>query len=248
MQLTITAADAGWDWWQLISALAGTVVGALVGAIPAFILAKRSAKEVLDRDAAARAEANKSAIFRVSTKLLLIIDTTSDLRTFLLDALSKKDDPGREHMEPWQLVPARTGDSEHDAPSFDPDELAVFFADGEYEFMQKLVLLERRARSIIATFKSYCTRREDMRDKAPTPSEYEGSLGKTWITPEERARLMIYTIPLNDLIEGMEAHLDEDWRLIKEVIDGFNVIARRHLKMPGFTIQFDDGAEATAAG
>lgn len=245
MGLVLTLGQQGYQWWDLVPALGGAVVGALIGAIPTFVLARKSANDVLRRDEAARTEASKAAIYRVSAKLLLIVDTILDLRRFIRAALERKNEPGRENMEPWQHVPARTGDSEHDAVVFDPDELALFLADQQYEFMQQLMLLERRARSVMSSFNTYCVRREAFREIAPIPTEYDGSLGRSHVTPEELARLKIYTIPLNTLVTGIASHLEEDWRLISEVIEKFNEIARRHLQQPGFTMGLEEDADTT---
>jgi hypothetical protein len=238
---------AGADWWDLVPALAGAIVGAIAAAVPAFLLARRSAKEVLARDAVQREEATKALVFSMAVKLLVLYDAAADLRRYLNEWLSPRGDPQREKMEPWQRVPPRLGDLQ-DAPEFTPDELAVIFADKQYALMQSMMLLQRRTASSKLSFQGYSQRREELKALAPTPQAYSGSIGQTWISPEKLLELKRHTIPLNDLLLGLQAAVEEDWRLSREVIDSFTTLARRHLKMPGFTIQSRDDAAPGAPG
>ncbi len=248
MEVIMNLASEGASWWDLVPALLGAIVGSATGAIPVFILARRSANELLARDATARKEAAKAAMIRLSVKLLTINDEIGNLREYVRHWLGTKDQPGREKMEPFQLVPPMMGPSDQDIVTLEAEELAVLFGGGHYELMQKLMLLQRRAASINVSFRAYCIRREAWKDIAPTPEDFQGSLGRARITKEQELKLKMHTVPLNDLIISISKHLEEDWRLLNEVTKEFTKAARPILEMPGFTIASTaDGLSASSS-
>lgn len=247
MDIMLNLAADGPEWWDLVPALLGAIVGSATGAVPAFILARRSAKEVLNRDTVARKEASKAAAFRLSVKLLAIVDEVGTLREYVSEKLAVGKLPDRKHMEPFQLVPAQIGTSDHDIVKFDADELAVLFEAGQSELMQKLTLLQRRATSTNVSFRAYCDRREAWREIAPTPDSFDGTLGSTTVSKKEMMRLKVHMIPMNDLITSIAERLEEDWRLANEVMGEFSKVARTILDRPNFEIISAENAETKKA-
>lgn len=213
------------------------LIGALISSVISFRIATKGSKEILKRDAEARSEDAKAAISRTALALIGIIDEIENLRRYLKRQLAKKDHPGRERSEPWELVMPQVGRGPNDIPELDPDGLTVLFTDNELDLVQKMILLRRRAVSAMLVFGEYCTRREALRERLPPPVSFDGPLGRVQTTPEQTLALKVYTIPLNDLIKALSDHLEEDWSMAKEVADAFTVVARKHLDKPGFTMK-----------
>jgi len=92
------------EYWDLVPAVVGGVIGALAGGIPAWLLAKRQSDETLRRDREQRVENQKTLAFSVVVKLLHVINSTISLSNHVKSCLALRNDPDRAHMEPWQVL------------------------------------------------------------------------------------------------------------------------------------------------
>lgn len=137
-------------------------------------------------------------------------------------------------MEPWQVLVPMVGFSNEGSIHFDPDELAVFYAANERQFLMDLNLLGRRHLASFSTFQTYCERREAFTAVAPTPTDFEGAIGGAELTHDELMRMRLYTVPMNMLVEELAAGLEEDWELAKSVAKRFGPIVQRYFNDPGF--------------
>lgn len=239
----LTTATTPW-WWDSASNLTAVLIGALISSIISFMIANRSSKEVLRRDDAERSEKEKAAIARTSLTLVDVMSEIQNLRQYLSSQLSKRTQPGRENAEDWELVMPRLGHIPETLPEWDGDGLMILFAANHLDLVQKMILLRRRVASANIAFEGYCARREALKEKMPPPVAFDGPLGRVLITDEQQLALRIYTIPLNDIIKALLANLDENWAMAKSVVEEFTEVARKHLRMPGFTLQFA-GPETT---
>ncbi|MBF9153109.1 hypothetical protein [Novosphingobium jiangmenense] len=112
---------------DMTSAVVGGLLGALAGGIPAWGLAKRQSNETLRRDREQREENQKALAFSVAVKLIQIINSTIILNNHLKSCLALRQDPAREHMEPWQVVVPIVGNTDQESSiRFTAEEMAVF--------------------------------------------------------------------------------------------------------------------------
>lgn len=102
----IEAAVGGlpYEWWDLVPAVVGGIIGALAGGIPAWLLAKRQSDETLRRDQEQRTQNHKALAFSAAVKLLHIINSTISLSNHVMSCMSLRDHPERARMEPWQVL------------------------------------------------------------------------------------------------------------------------------------------------
>ena len=222
------------DWWDLVPALGGAIIGALAGGIPAWWLARRNSNEVLARDAIARKENEKAAAFRVFVKLLTLTNSVHTLRNHVRDSLALRKTPEARGMEPWMVVQPMVGFADEGTVHFEPDELAIFYAAGEREFLADLMLMDRRHAAAFSAFLAYCERREAFVAVAPTPDKFDGAIGGADLSKEELMRLRLYTIPLNNILDALAPNLEEDWLAAKSVARRFGPIAQRYFNDPSF--------------
>lgn len=220
MTIVTTCAQAP-EYWDLVPAVVGGVIGALAGGIPAWLLAKRQSDETLRRDKEQRVENHKALAFSTCVKLLHIINSTVSLDNHVKSSLALREKPEHAHMEPWQVLVPMIGHTDEGSIRFTAEEMAVFAAAGEYDFMQDMMLLAVRHSSSLATFEEYCRMRNDFREIGPKPKDFDGQIGGLWLTPEEAESYKIYTIPMNNVVEGLAEGLDEDVRLARSVAENF---------------------------
>jgi len=221
------------EFW---AAIAGAIVGALVGAIPAFFLAERNSRKLLERDAKSRKLQRQGLTQRLVVKLLVFMDMLGDLKRHLDEEFAKKDSPGRTTFEPWQLILPMSGQGSSNLPAFTADELEVLFEMREYDLMQQLMLFERRCSSAYANFKEFCDRRDALQSIMPTPVKWDGDIATTLMTEEQINHMKQYTIPLNTLILGLREHMAENWTQAETLAEELTAFARTMLEQPSLTI------------
>lgn len=223
------------EYWDLVPAIVGGVIGALAGGIPAWLLAKRQSDETLRRDREQRIESQKALAFAVVVKLLHIINSTVSLNNHVKSCLAVRNAPDHAHMEPWQVLVPMIGHTDDEGSiRFTAEEMAVFAAANEYDLMQDMMLLAVRQSSSLSTFKEYCVMRNEFRAIGPKPAEYTGQIGGGWITQEEADSFKPYTIPMNNVVVGLDAGLDEDGRLARTVAERFGPATAKMFKVERF--------------
>jgi hypothetical protein len=219
---------------DMASAILGGLIGAFAGGIPAWALAKRQSNETLRRDREQRVEHQKALAFSVVVKLLHILNSTVSLSNHVKSCLAIRNDPKRAHMEPWQVLVPMIGHTDEGSIRFTADEMAVFATANEYDLMQDMMLLAARHSASIAAFQEYCKMRNEFRNIGPKPQEFDGQIGGVFLNPEEANRLKIYTIPMNNVVVGLDAGLEEDVRLARSVAERFGPATAKFFKVPRF--------------
>jgi hypothetical protein len=232
---------------DMVSAIVGGLIGALAGGIPAWALAKRQSNEMLLRDREQRVENQKALAFSVVVKLLHIINSTVSLSNHVKSCLALRDDPANTHMEPWQVLVPMIGHTDEGSIRFTSDEMGVFAAANEYDFMQDMMLLAMRHSSSLAVFQEYCSMRNEFRAIGPKPTDFDGQIGGGWLTPEEVSKFKPYTIPMNNVVIGLDTGLDKDVCLARTVSKRFGLVTARHFKVKQFaTLSFPTDQELAA--
>lgn len=235
------------EYWDLVPAVVGGIIGALAGGIPSWLLAKRQSDETLRRDREQRVESQKTLAFSTTVKLLHIINSTIGLSNHVISCMALRNDPKRAHMEPWQVLVPMIGHTDEGGIRFTPEEMAVFAAANEYDLMQDMMLLAARHSSSLATFQEYCAMRNEFREIGPKPSDFEGQIGGGWLTPEEVNSFKPYTIPMNHAVVGLERGLNEDVQLARTVVERFGPVTAKYFKVKQFaSLTFPSDEELSA--
>lgn len=219
---------------DMSSAIVGGLIGALAGGIPAWALAKHQSNETLRRNREQRVENQKALAFSVVVKLLHIINSTVSLSNHVKSCLALRNDPARAHMEPWQVLVPMIGHTDEGSIRFTADEMGVFAAANEYDLMQDMMLLAVRHSSSLSTFKEYCVMRNELRAHWPKPEGFDGQIALGSLTQDEVNGLKIYTIPLNSVVVGLDAGLEEDGRLARTVAERFGPVTARYFEVERF--------------
>ena len=231
------------EYWDLVPAVVGGVIGALAGGIPAWLLAKRQSDQTLRRDREQRVENQKALAFSVVVKLMHIINSTISLSNHVKSFLALRNDHDRAHRGTWHVLVPMIGHTDEGSIRFTADEMGVFAAANEYDLMQDMMLLAVRHSSSLATFQEYCVMRNEFRAIGPKPADFDGQIGGGWLTPEEVDSFKPYTIPMNNVVVGLSAGLEEDVRLARTVAERFGPVTAKRFgvsKFADLTFPSDD--------
>lgn len=219
---------------EMISAIVGGVIGAFAAGVPAWLLAKRQSDETLRRDQEQRVENQKALAFSATVKLQQICNSIISLSNHVKSQLVLLKDPKHSHMEPWQVLVPMIGHTDEGSIRFTSEELAVFAAAKEADFMQDLMLLANRHSSNLATFQQYCTMRNHFCAIGPKPTYFDGEVGGRLLTQDEVNSYLRYTIPMNNLVDQLAISLDEDIRLARLVAERIGAITARYFRVTRF--------------
>lgn len=230
----MTASAVSPEYWDLVPAVVGGVIGALAGGIPAWLLAKRQSDETLRRDREQRVENQKALAFSTCVKLLHVINSTVSLDNHVKSCLALREKPEHGHMEPWQVLVPMIGHTDEGSTRFTAEEMAIFAAAGEYDFMQEMMLLAVRHSSSLASFQEYCRMRNNFREIGPKPEDFDGQIGGGWLTPEEVDSYKPYTIPMNSVVIGLDQGLNDDVQLARSIAEKFGPITAQMFKVEKF--------------
>lgn len=211
----------------------GGVIGALAGGIPAWLIARRQSNETLRRDNEERRRQELALSFSVHVKLFTIINSTIHDWKHVHAALAERMLPAKAHMEPWQIVRPLAGHPAEEQITFSSQELALFLAMGENEFMHEILLLAQRHAATVQAMQEYMRRRDQMmQQRAPIPDEFVGDLGLATITEEEWRKLRPYSVMLNSLVDQLSEQLTENLELCRKVANSIGPLVQAYFKDP----------------
>ncbi|WP_397604226.1 hypothetical protein [Sphingorhabdus sp.] len=137
-------------------------------------------------------------------------------------------------MQPWQVLIPQIGHTDEAEIRFSSEEMAIFAKAQELDYMHDLMLLALRNATSLETFRQYCIMRKEFQTIGPKPASFNGQIGSAWLTAEQVESLKQYTIPLNNVAEGLEAGLEKDVNLVRAVAERFDKITSKYFGLEKF--------------
>lgn len=175
--LAVEIVQDSYDWWQLVPAVVGGVIGALAGGIPAWLLARRSSKESLSRDREIRKEAQLAAAFRIFTKLSMMVNDLASTLMQIEEMLKRPVDPYDE--SPTQRRVSAFAGASSEAERFSADELAILVAANETDYLTELDLFGRRYQAFLRTLGTYGQLKSKLHDLLSQSEDLQFGPGDT---------------------------------------------------------------------
>lgn len=222
-------------------ALWASVIGALVGsataAIPAYLLARKTSVETLERDRISRSEAQRLATLRAFIKIQRIVNGIETLHRGIEGMIEQANAKGHRGWL-WQKVMPMTGFTS-DLVRFEADEVLVFVSR-DAEYLNDLLLAAERYNALQSSFVTYGERRTLLTDQLPV-QQMQGQQGTTNLTPEEAARFQPKVVELESLVEQLRAMALSDYIQTLSLAERFGPKARNYLDDPTFPVlAFDE--------
>jgi hypothetical protein len=233
----------------MLPAIAGGVIGALAGGIPAFLIALMGSKEVLRRDREARQMAERTTAFRAHVRVAEMVNAVLSLQAQVEGMIPPQtaDDPNA-HL--WQYVRPIAGLQDDNRIGIEPDEAAIFMAAQEADYVNDLLLLPRRHAAVTAALIEYGRKREDLAKLMPVES-FVGEWGSAYMTKAESDALKPRMVELNSIIRQARTVMEENRETALSLARRFGPILKAYFKdptFPGFLLDRVRGeAEAPAS-
>ena len=232
-------------WSELIPAIVGGTIGALAGGIPAYFLALRSSKEVLERDQHARVQQERADAFRAHVRVGELVNGILSLQMQIEEMVQAS--AGMPHGEVFLWVGVRpiAGLADEGLIAVQASEAALFVAAGAEDYVNDLLLLPKRYKAVVSALLEYRRLRDGLTREMPV-SAFEGDIGSTYLTKDQLDALMPRMIELNSIIAKVRSHLAKDRETALRLARDFAPIMKRYFKVekfPGFTLEQDDESQ-----
>ena len=146
----ISIGAAGTDWWDLVPAAVGGIIGAFAGGIAAYILAVRASREQRKERIAAKEQSDRAKLFRLFTHISVV--TNSLLNTILTIRLMYIDSSiSIDEKYPNQMVIREIANLDfEDYISIDADEISIFYENDHPEFANDLQNLLNQFNAVLS--------------------------------------------------------------------------------------------------
>jgi hypothetical protein len=226
----------------LASALIGAIAGAAAGYWPARQLAKRSSDEILKRDAGARHEGELRAARQVYVKLHTVANSIGTYHKQVEEMIAKADVDGNTHMLIWQRLSVFPAIGREPNIEFSAEELALYIAAKQPEFMDDLLLLARKHAANLGSLAAFATMKSDLHSEmtkfgSTTRAESGVSTTRLRVPPELANHFEVKGDELENFAKMMRGCLAEDYKFVCSVAGRFTEVTESYLgekTLPGF--------------
>lgn len=174
-------AQVSYDWWDLVPAIVGGIIGALAGGIPAWLLARRESNENLRRDKEQRVEQELAAAFRIFTKLSIMVNDLASTLIQIEEMLLRPVDPNDEAPTQRRISAFAGAASEPELP-FAPEELQILLAADEADYLMQLDLFARRYAGNLRALHTYGELKSKLHDLMAESEQVKFGPGNTILT------------------------------------------------------------------
>jgi hypothetical protein len=219
------------DWWDLVPAITGAIVGAASAAIPAWLLARSASRETLERDRAQRSDAMRLSAYRAFVKMQLIANRCGSVRIQIEQMVAAADNSGHAALPIWQKVRPLIGFAVEPV-SFEADDLALFVSARQFDFIGRLLLVAERYNALIECLKLYDERRTLVTDRLG--ASMNGIVGAVNMNAEEVAWFAPRSAELTSLMQQIRNQATEYAAEAMQAASDFGPTAR--ITFPDFPI------------
>lgn len=220
---------------EFVAAIAGAVVGALGGAVPAYLLARRASKEARKQGEAAQRERERAIAFSLYVKIAEVNNGLYTICSMINDLLYQAHLEGRQKDKLWQRLPPLAGWRDESNFRFSSDEIALLIAAKEIDLANELMILDKRYEATTNNAFEYSRRREELSRLIKT-TDFEGTVGTGAIAPADQGIAKPMMVALEQVAESLIDYANRDRRQAMAAAERFGPAMRAHLKDPAFPI------------
>jgi len=219
------------DWWDLVPASVGALVGAAVASVPAWLLARKSSKETLERDRTERLEQQTADSLSALVKLISIVNGAADLHRTIEEQITEAEKAGHGEQPLWCRVQGIIGLVD-DRIRFGADELAPLAAAKDFDYLLQLMLVAARYSTLVVGLRDYAERRRSLTDQVP--AKMEGNVGTILLTDEANALFAPRAVELETQITELRARAAKDCVEAAQVAEQFGGKIKKQLGLADF--------------
>ena len=223
------------DWPAVFITAGAGVLGAIVGGLISYMIAREGASQTKSALLAARRELEEAATVRTTTKLMELADEAAGyhLQIEREFQIYRDGHDGQQPDDDWLAMRPLVGKPKE--INVTADDLVILVRSRNFDHLTKLMHLFSLYNSMIYGIEGYSARREALMEKI-TPEELVGIHGKVAMHPKQFAELLPKIITASTLAKQIRKEASEVFDLAIEVIKEFGPIAKAYFNDPKFPI------------
>lgn len=239
--LVVRVIERSGDWWDLVPAVVGGIIGALAGGLPALWLAKRASKENAARERSLRDEEELAKAFRLFAVFSSIMNSFFSTRMQIDDMLAQPAKVG-DTTSYQRRIKGLVGFSGEQSLEFNANDLALLVAAKASDYLVKLTLISRRHSAVMAALSSYAEYRDRFTQFMLQVGEHDiqpsGEIG-TSVPRALAPQVLIREFQLETIIRPTVEMIEEDTPKLIEAAEEFGRIMKTHFGDKGPLLGFD---------
>ncbi len=221
------------DWWTVGLTGAATLLGAVIGAGIAYLVARQSAAENRNQIEARRRDREETATLRTEVKIIELMNAAAGYHLQMERYIEESKKQLGEFVELWRAMRSFVGRAKE--ISIESDDLIAFIRAREFTYLSQILFLASRYNAMIDGVEAYGSRRDQLMEMI-TPVAMKGLVGSIEVNEQEMRRLRPYIATVQDLAEQTRTNVTEVFEMAKKVTAEFGPIVRRYFNDPKFPV------------
>lgn len=164
MRILIELTESANPIWDLVPVIVGAVIGAAASAVPSFLLANRSARELRQRDDEERLRLKKAAARSAAFKMQRIVNSLGTINSQLDEMLTVDERRGIPADQLWKRFMPMSGIAPEQT-KFETPELALVYDAEEARLANEMILIAERQYAADLALMDYSSRRRALTDQ-----------------------------------------------------------------------------------
>lgn len=190
------------DSATLLSGFGGAVLGAGISALVSFLLAARTARDALERDAAERLDVEKAKIANLMIKGSLVLSDVVAIKKSIAESLQQANERNLTHLPRWARVLPMIGSPQ--IFDVDPNELAPLIRAKNNEMMNSVVTMIMQHRNLALAVQTYSEKRGALKDITDMHTMERPGVLSSGLTREQVGKLAPLEMELDSVLHGIE--------------------------------------------
>ncbi|MEQ8306677.1 MAG: hypothetical protein RIA09_08965 [Hoeflea sp.] len=235
------------EFATLVSGFGGALLGAVVGGMISWVLARQSAANTARRDKEARNQEQKAHALRLMVKASLVLSDVVAIKNSIDQSLSEANEKGLSHYPFWRRVLPIV--SSYQTYPIEASELAPLMEAKANEIVYAATDMLMKHSILVAALERYSEKRGELKKIMKRHTATEDGVLTSALTEDEVAEMAPYEIELESLIKEVRSRLEPIQNLTEKVTYGIGPAIQTHYgdkEFPVF-VAAETGQEAPAA-
>ncbi|MDF1609366.1 hypothetical protein PZ897_14370 [Hoeflea sp. YIM 152468] len=214
------------EYATLISGFGGALLGAVVGGVISWVLARQSAANTTNRDREARDQDQKGQALRLMVKASLVLSDVVAIKSSIDQSLSEANERGLSHYPVWRRVLPIV--SSNQIYQIEAAELAPLMEARANEIVYAATDMLMQHSTLIAALESYSEKRGELKKILKRHTATADGVITSELTESEVAEMAPYEIELESLIKEIRSRLHPVQELAEKVTFGIGPAIQKH--------------------
>ncbi|MER9411445.1 hypothetical protein [Mesorhizobium sp. M0589] len=233
------------EYATLLSGFGGAVLGSGMSALVAFILARQTSKETLNRDISARNAEQQSYALKLAVKASLILSDVVAIQRSIDSSLSDANDRNLTAQPLWKRILPIVGS--YQLYDVDAAELSPLIAAKDGTLMHSAVTLFMQHRNLVEAVKVYGQKRDLVKDYITHHIAAADGVLTSGLTEADVGRLAPLEMELESLVNGIREMISDLVRMGEQVTYGIGPAMRKFYANTEFPVFVPIGSSGQPA-